>query len=125
MDQHVATPATSHAPAVLLAKAATRAADQLDVRQRELAAILGISPAAMSRAAAGGSLPPGKATELAALFVRSFRSLDAIVGGDRVVAAAWMRNANTALGGIPIELMKTVPGLVDCLTYLDARRALV
>jgi hypothetical protein len=125
MEQRVATAATSHAPAVLLAKAASRAADQLEIRQHELAAILGISPAAVSRAAGGGRLPPGKAVELAALFVRSFRSLDAIVGGDRAVAAAWMRNANVALGGVPVDLMKTVPGLIDCLTYLDARRALV
>jgi hypothetical protein len=36
-----------------------------------------------------------------------------------------MRNHNTALGGEPLALMKTVPGLVDCLAYLDARRALV
>ena len=67
----------------------------------------------------------GKAIELATLFIRAFRALDAIVGGDEAVAAAWMRNHNTALGGEPLALMKTVPGLVECLAYLDARRALV
>ena len=111
---------------MLLAKAATRAAERLGIRQRELGEIIGISPAAVSRAAHGGSLPEdGKAIELATLFVRTFRSLDAIVGGDETAAAAWMRNPNTALGGEPLALMKTVPGLVDCLAYLDARRALV
>ena len=116
----------STSPAILLAKAATRAAERLGIRQRELGEIIGISPATVSRAAHGGSLPEdGKAIELATLFIRTFRALDAIVGGDEAVAAAWMRNHNTALGGEPLALMKTVPGLVDCLAYLDARRALV
>jgi len=116
----------STTPANLLAKAATRAAERLGIRQRELGEIIGVSPAAVSRAANGGSLPEdGKAIELATLFVRTFRSLDAIVGGDETVAAAWMRNHNAALGGEPLVLMRTVPGLVDCLAYLDSRRALV
>ena len=59
------------------------------------------------------------------MFVRTFRALDAIVGGDESVVAAWMRSPNSALGGEPLVLMKTVSGLVDCLAYLDARRALV
>lgn len=116
---------TAHDPAALLAKAATRAAAALNIRQRDLAEILGVSPAAISRAANGGQLPDGKTLELATLFVRAFRSLDAIVGGDQSLAAAWLKNENTALNGTPLELMKTVPGLVDCLAYLDARRALV
>lgn len=125
MERTATVPDDAHAPGVLLAKAATRAADYLHVRQRELADILGISPAAVSRAANGGNLPPGKSVELAALFVRVFRSLDAIVGGDRAVASAWLRGPNLALDGTPVELMKTVPGLLDCLAYLDARRAVV
>lgn len=116
---------TAHDPAALLAKAATRAAAALNIRQRDLAEILGVSPAAISRAANGRQLPDGKTLELATLFVRAFRSLDAIVGGDQSLAAAWLKNENTALNGTPLELMKTVPGLVDCLAYLDARRALV
>lgn len=112
--------------AAVLGKAALRAADQLGIGQGELGAILGISPAAISRAAHGGSLPAtGKATELATLFIRVFRALDAIVGGDAALAAAWLRNPNSALGGTPASLMKTLPGLIDCLAYLDARRAVV
>lgn len=114
------------ATASILAKATTRAAQRLGIRQRELCAIIGVSPAAVSRAANGGSLPEdGKALELATLFIRAFRALDAIVGGDEAMAAAWVRNYNTALGGEPLALMQSIPGLVDCLAYLDARRALV
>ena len=51
-------------PAILLAKAATRAVERLGIHQRELGEIIGISPAAVSRAAHGGSLPEdGKAIE--------------------------------------------------------------
>ena len=35
-----------------------------------------------------------KSFELALLFIRLFRSLDAIVGGDEAVARAWLRNEN-------------------------------
>ena len=47
------------------------------------------------------------------------------VGGDETVARAWLRNDNTALRGKPLETIQTVPGLVDAIAYLDARRAIV
>ena len=64
-----------------------------------------------------------KSFELAALFVRLFRSLDAIAGGDERTARAWMKAENLALGHPPIERIQTVTGLVDVVDYLDARRA--
>jgi hypothetical protein len=110
----------------VLSKAALRAATRLHINQREFADIVGISPAAASRAFKEGRLPNSdKAIELTTLFVRVFRSLDAIVGGEEEVAAAWLRNPNNALGKPPLEAMKTIPGLVATLAYLDARRALV
>lgn len=114
------------APPDVLSKAALRAAARLGISQRELGAIIGASPAAVSRAAKTGRLPPDeKTTELAVLFVRVFRALDAIVGGDEATARAWLRNPNSALDGTPVETMKTITGLVGTLAYLDARRALV
>ena len=124
--------ATAHAQrpaataAAVLSKAAVRAAGLLRIRQSELAAIIGVSAAVVSRVAAGGQLPStGKTLELATLFVRVFRSLDAIVGGEEAVAATWLRQVNTALGGKPIDTLKTITGLTSTLAYLDARRALV
>jgi hypothetical protein len=64
-----------------------------------------------------------KSFELAILFVRFYRSLDAIVGGDDKVAGDWIRNKNTALDAIPLELIQTVAGLVNAIEYLDSRRA--
>ena len=111
----------------VLTKAVVRAAERLGLSARVLAAVLGLSEATVSRMKRGGFTlePDTKAFELAVLFVRLFRSLDAIVGGDGAVARAWLANPNTALGARAVEKIQTVSGLVDVIAYLDARRALV
>lgn len=120
------TPVVAPPRDAVLTKAALRAAARLKLNQVDLAQILGVSPSVISRLATGGDLPgSGKSRELAALFVRVFRSLDAIVGGDEAVAAKWLRAFNTALGQEPLAAMKTIPGLIATLTYLDSRRAVV
>jgi hypothetical protein len=103
-----------------------RAADRLALPNRAVAAILGLSEATVSRMGAGSYQldPATKPYELAVLFLRLFRSLDAIVGGDAAVAQSWLRNANTALGAAPIALIESVAGLVNVVAYLDHRRAL-
>jgi antitoxin Xre/MbcA/ParS-like protein len=113
--------------ASLVAKSALRAAAQLEIPNRVLAQIIGLSEASVSRAARDAFRldPDGKPFELALLFIRLFRSLDAIVGGDAATAAKWIRSDNIALGAKPLELMIHLPGLIDVLAYLDARRALV
>ena len=109
----------------VLTKAALRAADRLGLSGRQLADIVGVSEATVSRWKRGESLlePGSKPFELAALLVRTFRSLDAITGGDEAVARRWLAAPNTALAARPVELMTQVQGLVDVTTYLDARRA--
>jgi hydrogenase maturation factor len=111
----------------VLTKAVLRAADKLAVNQAALADILGLSEAQVSRMRKGDKvLQTGtKASELGVLFVRLFRSLDAIVGGDEAVARAWLANPNLALGAKPAERIRTVVGLIDVIAYLDARKALV
>jgi transcriptional regulator with XRE-family HTH domain len=109
----------------VLTKAALRAADRLGLSGRQLADIVGVSEATVSRWKRGESLlePGSKPFELAALLVRTFRSLDAITGGDEAVARRWLAAPNTALAARPVERMAQVQGLVDVTTYLDARRA--
>ena len=63
--------------------------------------------------------------ELAILLVRLYRALDGIVAGDDHVAADWLKNNNTALDGIPLELIQSVSGLTHVIAYIDARRAVV
>jgi transcriptional regulator with XRE-family HTH domain len=111
----------------LLTKATLRAAEQLGMTSKALANVIGVSEATVSRMRNGQfTLQAGqKSFELAILFVRFYRSLDAIVGGDQAVASAWLRNRNTALDAEPLTLIQTVPGLMNAIHYLDARRAIV
>jgi Protein of unknown function (DUF2384) len=111
----------------ILTKATLRAASQLGLTNKLLATVIGVSEATVSRMRSGEyTLQRGqKSFELAVLFVRLYRSLDAIVGGDDAVAGSWLRNRNTMLGAQPIALIQTVPGLMNVIQYLDARRAVV
>jgi hypothetical protein len=109
----------------VLTKAVLRAADKLAVTQAALAAILGLSAAQVSRMRKGHSVLQAdtKPFELGVLFVRLFRSLDAIVGGDEAAARAWLANENLSLGARPAEKISSISGLMDVIAYLDARRA--
>jgi hypothetical protein len=108
----------------ILAKATVRAADKLDVKGNVLAAMLGVSESSISRMRSGEfKLERGnKEFELAGLFLRMYRSLDAIVGGDDHVATQWLRNENRALRARPIDMIQSANGLVDVIHYLDSRR---
>lgn len=66
--------------------------------------------------------PSNKEGELALLFVRLYRSLDALVGGDDTKARDWLHSMNDHVGGIPADRIRTVEGLVDVIQYLDAMR---
>jgi hypothetical protein len=112
--------------AAVMTKAVLRAAERLGVPNKVLARVIGLSEASVSRMGSGAYLltPGDKPFELAVLFVRLYRALDAIVEGEDAVARAWVRSPNAALGETPMALMQTVPGLVHTLAYLDARRAL-
>ena len=111
----------------VLTKAVLRAADRLGVTSKCLAAIIGVSEATISRMRRDDFLLDrgSKPFELGVLFVRLFRSLDAIAGGDETVSTAWLRNPNTALEAKPLEKILTIAGLLDVIAYLDSRRALV
>ena len=99
------------------------AAGRLGLRNRELAAVIGTSEASISRLGSGrGLVPASKEGELALLFLRLYRSLDALVGGDDGKARAWLHADNTHVGGVPADRIRTVEGLVDVVQYLDAMR---
>ncbi len=111
---------------VVLTKAALRAAEVLGVPQRALADIVGVSASTMSRAASARAPldPDSKAGELARLWLRVFRSLDAIVGSNDVAARAWLGSPNAAFGGAkPLERLRSAEGLIHVLHYLDSARA--
>ena len=118
-------PAATDQPqaADVLSRATLAAAERLGMRNRQLAAVIGSSEASVSRLrSARGLEPASKEGELALLFLRLYRSLDALVGGDDAKARAWLHAANHHLGGVPADRIRTVEGLVDVVQYLDAMR---
>lgn len=126
MPSKVETKAAVSESAVVT-KATIRAAERLGVKNKVLARIIGVSEATISRMKQGDYPlePTQKPFELAVLFVRLFRSLDTMTGGDEKVASSWLVNENTALSGKPIDLVQTISGLGNVIQYLDARRAIV
>ncbi len=121
MSKPLGTPAPDLATVVT--RAVLSAASRLGIRNRLLAEVIGASEASVSRLKSGRLLDPNsKQGELALLFLRLFRSLDALVGGDEAKARAWFHAQNTHLGGVPSQRIRHVEGLVDVVQYLDAMR---
>jgi len=108
----------------VLTRAVLRAAESLAINQGRLGQILGLSPATVSRMASGSYRldEQKKEWELGALFVRLFRSLDAVVGSQAAAARTWMGGENLALGARPVDLIRSTEGLVRAVQYLDSIR---
>ena len=107
-----------------LTKAVVRAAALLRISQQSLAKILGVSASTVSRMVAGQycvSPERSKEWDFAVLFVRMYRSLDAIFGHNDT-ALQWLAGDNIALSGKPANLIQSTEGLVRVLHYLDAHR---
>ena len=127
MPKTARKPAAAALPGPTVTKAILRAADRLGISNKVVGSIVGLSEATVSRMGSGGYVlrPGDKPFELSVLFIRLYRSLDAITGGDETVARSWLRNDNAALGARPLTLVQTVQGMVNVIAYLDARRAVV
>lgn len=112
--------------AAVLTKATLRAADLLGLTNAALARVVGVSESTVSRMAAGDrQLEVGsKPAELAALLVRVYRSLDALVGNSDSQRQRWMASFNHAFNAAPREAIESVEGLVRVVRYLDGARAL-
>lgn len=107
--------------ATVLTKAALRAAERLGVTDRQLAQIIGVSEATISRLWRNEAvLEDGtKPFQMAVVFVRIFRSLDAITGGDEGVARAWLTKPAIGLSNCkPIDLLQTTAGAEAVEEYL-------
>ena len=93
-------PARAPAADAVLTKAVVRAASLLQLTQKEVAGILGVSEATVSRMFADHyRVAPHRAKEweLARLFVRLFRSIDALWGhGEEARTTALVSTASTA-----------------------------
>src|SRR5690606_21759314 len=114
------------APEAVLAKAVLRAAEQLGLKQAELAAVLGMHRTAISRLKTTASLDPdSKQGELALLLLRLARALFALTGGDQEWIRHFMRTPNKITGGIPATQIETIQGMTTVLQFVDAIRGKV
>jgi uncharacterized protein (DUF2384 family) len=116
------TPAVD--PQAVLTKAVVRAAALLGLSQQQLARVLGVSRPTVTRMGLGTyRLAPSqpKSWELGTLFVRMFRSLDALLGHEEA-ARVWLEGPNSDLGARPVDLITSAEGLVRVVHYLDAHR---
>jgi hypothetical protein len=119
-----ASPTPKPEPRRVLTGAVLRAGVLLEITQSGLAQILGLSPSTVSRMANGTYTleTHKKEWELGALFVRLFRSLDALIGSNDLSARAWLNGRNQALAARPIDLIRSTEGLVRVVQYLDSAR---
>jgi hypothetical protein len=126
MPRAAATLPDPGAAAAVLTKATLRAAGLLGLTNAALARVVGVSESTVSRMAAGDrQLEVGtKPAELAALLVRVYRSLDALVGNSDSHRQRWMASFNNAFNAAPRDAIESVEGLVRVVRYLDGARAL-
>lgn len=126
-EAEVATAASAAVEGAVLAKAVVRAGQHLELSQAMLARIIGASEATVSRMRDGryALVRGSKPFEIGLMFVRLFRGLDAMTGGDDAASRSWLRTHNTALGARPHDLIATVEGLTWTTTYVDSRRGII
>ena len=75
---------------------------------------------------APGNFKPGsKSCELAQYLVRLFRSLDSLMGSDDAASRSWLQAENLELGARPLDLIRTIRGLMTVADYIDDYRARV
>lgn len=117
--------ATVAAAGAVLTKATLRSAGLLGLSNSVLARAVGLSEASISRMASGAKAfeVGSKPAELAALVIRVYRSLDALVGNSEQHRRLWVTSFNRALNATPRDAIQTAEGLVRVVTYLDAARA--
>ena len=114
---------TKPSPDAVLCKSLINLQQTLKLSQLEVGSIIGLDRSSVSRLAAKGGLDPAsKQGELSLILIRIYRALFAMVGGDRDSMIHWLRTENDHVGGVPVELVKSVQGINRVAEYLDAIR---
>ncbi len=107
----------------VLAEATLNAATFMGLTAEGLGKVLGRDRTSISRLKKTPAIDPeSKTGELALLFIRIYRGLFAILGGNKNAMRAWLQEPNHALHGTPSSLILTVAGLSSTVQYIDAMR---
>ncbi|MCP0917698.1 DUF2384 domain-containing protein [Acinetobacter indicus] len=110
----------------VLTKALLNAAEQLKINQTDLAEVIGVHRTVISKWKKNPELDPeSKSGELALLFIRLYRALFALNGGDLEWMRHFLKSPNKVTGGVPGEQIKNVQGLVRVVQVVDALRGKV
>lgn len=112
----------------VLSTAVVEAARRLGLGSSDINAIIGTSQPSASRLLNGKYfIPEGSKTwELSAHFIRLYRSVSSLVGGNDELARSWLKSGNQAFDNRhPLDVVKRVDGLLHVCEYLDAHRARV
>lgn len=102
-----------------LAKAVSRAAKALGMTQEELGKVIGRDRTSIVR----GLDPSSKSGELALLVIRAYRALHALSGGDTKLLKHWFSTPNLHTGGIPLQQVQQIVGLLAVVEYLETEHA--
>ncbi len=122
LTNHAVAAGANLGAAGVLTRALVKAGKELGLTQSELGSIVGRDRTALSR---GALEPDTKSGELALLLIRAYRALFVLVGGEPRQMKHWMHTHNHHVGGVPAELVRSVPGLMRVVEYLDAIRGRV
>jgi hypothetical protein len=112
----------------VLTRAVIEASRRLELGSTDIGDVIGTSQPTASRLLNGKKFLDEKTKEweLSSHFVRLYRSLSSVVGGNDELARTWLKTPNRALGDqVPLVAIKRVDGLLHACEYLDAYRARV
>ena len=103
----------------VLGRSLLAAAEELGVSKSDIGAIIGRNRTTIDR---NGIDPDSKSGELALMFIRIYRSLFALMGGDKDNMRHFLHTKNLGTHGVPAEQLHHIQGMVVICTYLDAMR---
>ncbi len=107
----------------VVAKALINLKEELRLSSESIGQIIGTDASTVFRIGKNMDMKENKVFEGALLLIRAYRSLFALLGGDKAAMIHWLTTANKDLDEKrPIDYMKSLVGLVEVVQYLDAMR---
>lgn len=104
----------------IVMKAYTKAYKTMGISDNQAAKLIGVGRSTLLRKHSFET--ESKQSELQILFIRLYRSLFALFGGDLTSMKHWFEHKNKHIRGVPKDLCFSVTGLVNVNAYLDALR---
>jgi len=107
----------------VVAKALINLKEELLLSSESVGQIIGADASTVFRIGKNLDMKENKVFEGALLLIRVYRSLFALLGGDKSAMLHWLTTPNLDFNEQrPIDCMKSLVGLVEVVQYLDAMR---